>query len=188
MAAVAPALHRLTYDDVVRMYEAGILAENVRVEVLEGLLIDLTPPGPTHDGTVEWLTERFVDRRRPEHKVRVQSVLRLAAGDFVLPDLMVVDAAFGRDRHPTTAPLVIEVAHTSQAHDRKKAGHYAAALVEEYWIVDIVARMVVVHRAPSAGGYATVTEHRDGTLVPLIGAPEVSVGELLGPPAPPDLR
>ena len=181
-----PALHRLTYDDVVRMYEAGILADEARVEVLEGLLIDLTPPGPTHDGTVEWLTERFVDSRRPEHRVRVQSMLRLASGDFVLPDLMVVDEAFGRDRHPTTAPLVIEVAQTSQAHDRKKAAHYAAAVVEEYWIVDIVARVVTVHRDPSGGGYTTVTEHRDGSIRPLIGTPEVQVDELLGPPTPPD--
>ncbi|MDQ3631486.1 MAG: Uma2 family endonuclease [Actinomycetota bacterium] len=186
MAAIAPALHRLTYDDVVRMYEAGILGENARVELLDGLLIDLVPPGPHHDGRVVRLNKRFVKAVPDAYEVRPQLVLRLAGGDFVLPDLMVVDAVEGVDRQPTTAALVIEVAHTSQRHDREKATRYAAAGVVEYWIADVVGRAVTVYRDPSADGYATVTEHRDGTLVPLIGTPEVPVSELLGPPPPLD--
>ncbi len=36
-----------------------------------------------------------------------------------------------------------------------------------------------VHREPGSEGYATVTEHRDGALVPLLGVPELAVAELL---------
>ena len=39
--AVAP--HRFTYDDVLRMAEAGSLAEDARVELIEGELIEVSP-------------------------------------------------------------------------------------------------------------------------------------------------
>lgn len=177
---LAAPIHRLSYDDVMRMVEAGVLDENARVELLDGVLVDLNPTGPYHDGLVARLTKRFVRALPEEYELRPQLQFNLPGGDFVVPDLMVVDPALGVDRQPTTASLVIEIAHTSQRHDRDKAARYAAAGVEEYWIADIVARLVLVHRDPGPHGYATVTEHREGVLVPLIGTPEVPVAELLG--------
>ncbi len=44
--------HRLTVNDYHRMGEAGILHEDSRVELIEGELIDMTPIGSGHAGTV----------------------------------------------------------------------------------------------------------------------------------------
>jgi Uma2 family endonuclease len=51
--------------------------------------------------------------------------------------------------HPGTAYLVIEVAFSSQRIDLvHKAPIYAAAGVPEYWVIDLVRRVVAVHREP----------------------------------------
>jgi Uma2 family endonuclease len=91
-------------------------------------------------------------------------------------------APLPRSAQPTTAHLVIEVAQTSQARDAEKARDYAAADVSEYWIVDLLARSVIVHRGPLDGAYQEVTTFADGaTIKPLLAdAPEVDVTALLG--------
>jgi len=87
-----------------------------------------------------------------------------------------------RTQHPASALLVVEVAQTSQARDRDKARDYAAVAVPEYWIVDLVARAVMVHRSPLAGVYDEAVTYGDGeTISPLLpGEPAVEVSDLLG--------
>ncbi|HZI91132.1 MAG TPA: Uma2 family endonuclease [Thermoleophilaceae bacterium] len=170
-------VHRLSYEDVLRMVETGVLREDDRVELVEGVLIDMTPPGADHSAIVSWLTRHFV-AGAGEREVRVQDLL-LIEGGFVMPDLMVIDPP-PRGRHPSTAFLVVEVSVTTQRHDEWKAGRYAAAGVGEYWIVDVAARTVRVHRRPRPGGYEQVAAFVDGDR---IGEPAVDVSELLGPEA-----
>lgn len=172
-------VHRLTYEDVMRMAEVGILGEDDRVELIDGVLVDMIRPTPEHSATVERLTRAFV-RAIDGLGVRVQDTLRIDDG-FVQPDIFVFDAVPDTE-HPRTAHLVVEVAATSQRHDRRKAGLYARVGVNEVWLVDLVAREVAVHRQPSSDGYASVTVARDGVrITPLLGRPELDVTELLGP-------
>jgi len=56
--------------------------------------------------------------------------LLLVESGFVIPDLMVVDP-LPRDRQPSTAALVIEVAVPTRRHDADKAPRYARAGVLE---------------------------------------------------------
>jgi Uma2 family endonuclease len=56
-----------------------------------------------------------------------------------------------RDAHPTTPVLVVEVAESSLAFDRQhKGGLYARAGVADYWIVNLVNRVLEVYREPAA--------------------------------------
>ena len=174
-----PALHRLSVEDVYRMVDAGILGEDDRVELIDGVLVDVSPPGPEHSAIVSWLTRHFVIGC-PEWDVRVQDVL-LVEGGFVLPDLIVTER-LARDRHPATAALVVEVSITTLRHDTAKAWRYARAGVGEYWLVDVARRSVRVHQAPGAEGYRRVEVHGDDAVLPApAGAPPVALGELLGP-------
>lgn len=172
-------VHRLTVEDVYRMAAAGVLGEHQRVELVEGVLLDMTPIGAEHDGALAWLDRRLSD---PEAAwaVRMQSVF-LVAGGYLLPDLMLV-APMARSQQPRTAHLVVELAQTSQGRDREKARDYAAADVPDYWIVDLPGRAVTVHRRPLAGAYEEVATFADGTRIqPLLaGTPEVDVSALLG--------
>jgi len=162
------------------MVAAGVLDEDDRIELVQGVLVDMVPIGASHDGAVAWLTRHFARIDNPAWEVRIQSTL-LVAGGYLLPDLIVVDR-LPRSQQPTTALLVVEVAQTSEARDREKARDYAAADVPEYWIVDLRARKVTVHRRPVAGAYDEVVEYLDGESIdPTVEAvPPVAVSELLG--------
>lgn len=172
--AVAP-IHRLTVDDVLAMVEAEILTEYDRVELVDGVLLDLSPQTPKHEVAKERLNRYFV--HDAGHAVRVESML-LIEGGYLLPDLQVAKE-FPVEELPRTAQLVIEVANTSHRRDREKLADYARAGVPEYWIVDVVSEVVVVHRDPASDVYATVTEHREGGLQPLLDAPPLALGALL---------
>lgn len=179
MVSRTAPVHRLSVEDVYRMVEAGVLDERDRVELVEGVLLDMVPIGAEHDGALEWLVRRF-SRPDAPWRVRAQSVL-LTAGGYLLPDVMLV-APMARSEQPATAHLVVEIAQTSQGRDREKARDYAAADVPEYWIVDLRGRTVTVHRRPLAGAYEEVATFADGARIrPLLdGVPEVDVGSLLG--------
>ncbi|HTN26046.1 MAG TPA: Uma2 family endonuclease [Solirubrobacteraceae bacterium] len=174
-----PALHRLSVEDVFRMADAGILGEEDRVELIDGVLVDVLRPSPEHSTIVSWLNRHFV-LGCPDWDVRVQDLL-LVEGGFVLPDLMVIER-LARDRHPATAALVVEVSITTLRHDTTKARRYARAAVGEYWLVDVVGRSVTVHHLPSPDGYLRVAVHGDdAVLAAPAGAPPVALAELLGP-------
>jgi len=180
MISVAAPVHRLSVEDVLRMVEAGVLAENDRVELVEGVLVDMVPIGAEHEDALEWLTDHFASVPGKTWRVRVQSML-LVAGGYVLPDRMLVSPT-PRGTLPTTAQLVVEIAQTSHARDREKARDYATAGVPEYWIIDLPARTVDVHRRPLTGAYeerATVTD--GASIKPLLAdTPAVDVSALLG--------
>jgi Uma2 family endonuclease len=179
---VAPP-HRLTFDDVLRMVEAGILDEDDRVELVNGVLVDMSPISPEHSGAVAWLNQHFAGTNTGAWEVRAQDQLVLRDGlTFVQPDLILIEPA-PRSRLATTALLVVEVANTSQRRDREKARDYADAAVPEYWLVDLPAQNVTVFRDPVAGAsdYGTVTVHGGQEQVsPLVGGAPVSVAALLG--------
>jgi len=103
----------------------------------------------------------------------------LIEGGYLLPDLQVAKE-FPTDELPRTASLVLEVANTSHRRDHEKLADYARAGVPEYWIVDVISEVVVVHRDPVREAYETVTEHRDGELQPRLDAPPLSLAALFG--------
>lgn len=180
MVPTTVPVRRLSVEDVYRMVEAGVLDEDDRIELVEGVLVEMVPIGPEHDGTLAWLTRHFASAASEAWEVRVQSTL-LVAGGYLLPDLMLVEP-LPRTEQPTTALLVVETAQTSQVRDREKASDYAAAGVPDYWIVDLAARTVHVHRKPLAGAYEEIATFEGGDSVrPLAPrAPVVDVSELLG--------
>lgn len=181
VAAHRPSIHRLTVADTFAMDAAGIFGECDRVELIDGVLVDMSPIGPPHSNAVEWLTYHFVRGAPDDVRVRIQDMIVISDYSYVLPDLMVVEPIW-RDTSPTAALFVVEVAQTSFAHDVEKAAMYAGAAVPEYWIVDLVRKELVVHREPRDGTYASIRRFVAGDVVtPLLDVPPVDVGTLLAP-------
>lgn len=56
-----PRAHRLTAEDYYRMAEVGILGPDERLELIDGEIIDMAPPGELHTGTVLQL-DRLLQR------------------------------------------------------------------------------------------------------------------------------
>ena len=147
----------LTADEVLRMVEAGILADDGRVELLHGALTEKPVKSPAHEAAksrlLAWLGPAW---GRREYLVRVESPFvvrdRLSLPE---PDIAVVEPGEYLTRHPDRALLVVEVAHSSLSVDTKlKSALYAAAGVPEYWVVDIAQKRVEVFTDPSAERYA----------------------------------
>jgi Uma2 family endonuclease len=179
VASLAVPIRRLTPENVVAMVEAGILDEDDRLELVDGVLIEMSPVGNAHEVVKENLNWYF--SHEASHRVRVESMF-LYPGGYVLPDLQVALAFPGGEELPHfSPPLVVEIAQSSHARDREKAAIYAERGVPEYWIVDVIDRIVVVHREPADAGYASVTEHQTGVIVPLIDAPPLALSTLFGP-------
>lgn len=146
---VVRPLRRAEYE---RLVEAGAF-DNERVELLEGFLVEMSPQKASHASAIEVLAELLYSARQPGQKVRVQLPLALGDESEPEPDLCVVPAGDHRQRHPSQALLVIEVAESSLAKDRRKAALYARAGVPEYWLVDVGGQRVEVRSQPEGGAY-----------------------------------
>jgi Uma2 family endonuclease len=178
--------YRFSLEEYHRLIDAGGLDEDARVELINGLLLATSPKSPEHANAVallNWWLVRALDRDR--YDVRVSSALTLADSEPE-PDVYVIDRDVDRPYHPATARLVIEVSVSSLARDlRVKPGLYAAAGVDEYWVLDVDGRRLVVHRQPGPNGYEHVETADDAATVAVAGLPlpPLAVAELL-PPAP----
>jgi len=178
MIAALESVHRLTVDDVHTMVESGVLGGEDRVELVDGILLDIRPSGAFHSAVVARLGEHFVRAATPEWWVWVQDTLYVADG-FLSPDLMIVPrtATFQSHHH---ALLVIEVSYSTQRRDEAKVPLYAGAGVNEYWQVDVEAEEAIVHRRPEGGAYAESVRYGPGDmLAPLVDAPAVELSALL---------
>jgi Uma2 family endonuclease len=180
VATPAFPLYRFSVEDVIAMVKAGILDEHARVELIDGVLVEMSPTSPRHSDIVAWLNAHITPVARGRFQVRVQDTLLTPSGGYFEPDLFVVEPM--RNRLPDRALLVVEVAYTSRSHDLWKAATYATAGVPDYWIVDVVRNEVLVHRDPTEKGYASVERFVAGDVIaPLLDVPPVDVASLLAP-------
>ncbi len=181
-----PARHRLDVDAYYRMAEAGILRQNDRVELIGGVIFDMTPIGSAHAGKTDRLNRLFARAAADGLAlVSVQRPLRLGAYNEPQPDLMLLKprADDYQGRHPGAADvlLLVEVSETSLAYDRGvKLALYAKFGVREVWIVDLRGAAIEVYREPAGDAYAVAQRLTLGSLAPvLVPGVVVDVGALL---------
>lgn len=171
-------LTRRQWDNLV---DAGLL-EGDRVELVEGMIVEMAPQGEQHSFLTTELNHRLTREVPEPWRVRVQMPLAATDASEPEPDLAVVRPT--GVLHPTTAALVVEVAVSSQRMDLvRKPVVYAAAGVEQYWVVDLRAQVVVVHTEPGEGGYATVRRLPLDTLLSVLGV-DVDLAALLAATSP----
>ncbi len=119
---------RFTLDEYHRMGEAGILGTDDRVELIEGEIIEMSPIGSRHAGTVARIHHLFSIRLLDQAVVWIQNPL-----------------------------LLVEVADSSLLYDRRtKFPLYARSGVAEAWLVDLDSGRLEVHRGAGGAGYRGV--------------------------------
>lgn len=177
-------VHPLTVDDLEAMVRAGILGEDDRVELLDGVLVEMSPQGNGHAGAVARLNMLLAPVAAaaglvvsPQCPLDVLSPISQPE-----PDLAVVPEP-SWDAYAAQALLVIEVSVTSRAVDLgRKAAIYAAARIPDYWVLELADRRLVVHREPVDDRYEDVTTLTDADVVTAARLPlTVAVAELLPP-------
>jgi Uma2 family endonuclease len=88
------------------------------------------------------------------------------------PDLAVARGEIDdyEERHPgpRDVALVVEIAKSSLAEDRKLAETYGGAGIPIFWIVNLVHRQLEVYSRPTNGSYTSSTIFKKNDLVDLI--------------------
>lgn len=151
MASPALGEGRVTRERYWQLVGDGTIGPDDRVELLEGVIVAMSPQSPSHAGVIRKLTQWLAGVVGNHASLQIQLPLDLGETSIPEPDVAVV-AGRPEDHmtaHPTTALLVIEVAESSLIQDRlTKAPLYAAAGIPEYWVVNLRDRCVEVHRRP----------------------------------------
>jgi Uma2 family endonuclease len=155
-----PQRHAVSAQEYLRMGEAGVFAPDVRLELIEGEIVEMAPIGSRHAAAVTILNRLFNRQVGERALVSVQNPILAGDRSVPQPDIALLkpraDSYSGA--HPSAADvlLVVEVADTSLAFDLgTKLPLYAGAGILEAWMVDLRESAVRVFRDPSASGYLT---------------------------------
>lgn len=180
------ATTQISVSEYLRLVETGILAEEDRVELLGGVIVSMTPPGPPHATATMLALEALRSAVGSRAALRVQQPLALGDWSMPEPDVAVVPGSLRdyEETHPTSALLVVEVSDSSLAQDRlSKSRIYAAAGIPEYWIVNLRERVVESLRDPNAAAalYRTSLRFGAGDAIELVALPaaRVTVDQIL---------
>lgn len=174
-------VHRLSVEEYQRMGEIGMFDESaVRVELIEGVILEMSPIGPRHRRAVNWLNRELVLQIGDDHILSPQNhVVLTALASAPQPDLAIFALA-ELDRPEERPLLIVEVSDASLKFDRiTKARLYARQGITEYWIVNVGEQVIEVHREPSDGAWGSRTVHGAGETLRPVALPDVAVE--LGP-------
>lgn len=188
-SAGAATAHRFSVEDYYRMGDAGVFEPGARVELLDGLVIEMSPVNAPHAYSVGETFHHIQRILPPGWTAREEKPITLPTS-APQPDITVMRGSRRdyRHRHPGPADigLLVEVADSTLTLDRTtKAAVYAAAGIPEYWIVNLIDRQVEVHRQPQAAA----AQYADRFVVPQSGrvmlcldgadAGEIAVADIL---------
>jgi len=170
---------RKEYDQAIA---AGIFREDEPIELIAGRLIVAEPKHPPHAVATELTAAALRTAFGSGWTVRIQEPVALDASSEPEPDVAVVrgeprDYLAGHPAHPV---LVVEIADSSLRLDRGlKARRYARARLADYWIVNLVDRVVEIHRDPRLEGrrWTYTARHivRPGETLSPLAEPHVTI-------------
>lgn len=176
-------LAKWSVEEYHRMIEAGIL-QGRSVELLAGEIVEMSPETPIHYTTAKRGAKYLEELLSDKADVRFNGPITLADSEPE-PDIAVVrlpESAYN-DRHPNPQDIfwIVEVAKSSLKKDLEvKAAIYAMAAIQEYWVLDLSAKQMIVFRNPRANQYIEEYTITEGTIASL-AFPDilVSVNRLL---------
>jgi len=168
-----------------RLVDRGAFDSGDRVELIDGLLLVAEPQSSPHYTAIRLIEQALTRAFGEGWDVRTQAPIALDDASEPEPDVAVVRGAL-RDyatAHPVDPVLVVEVSLSSLAFDREhKASLYARAGRPEYWIVNLIDRVMEVRRepapepsAPYGWDYALVDVLGPTERVSALGAPAVQI-------------
>jgi Uma2 family endonuclease len=178
---------RFSVADYYRMAEAGILRPDERLELIDGVIIAMSPIGNRHAACVDRFNDLLKERIGRRAIVRIQSPIHLGDRSEPQPDLALLrprsDYYASAHPGPSDVHLVIEVMDTTAQYDRSaKLPLYARAGITEVWLVDLEGQAVEVYRRPAADQYTERSVHPRGQGLSPEAFPDVvlAVDAILG--------
>lgn len=161
MATMRVRTRRWTRFEYERLVDLGVFRPGERLELLDGRLVVGEPQGVSHATGIRMAEEALRAVFGAGWDIRGQLPVALDAYSEPEPDVAVVSGSFRdyRHEHPARPVLVVEVAESSLALDRRKGRLYARAGVPEFWLVNLVSAILEVHRTPARSGRGRIGWH-----------------------------
>jgi Uma2 family endonuclease len=190
MAQMPLTARRWTRAEYDRLVELGVF-DGEPLELIGGQLIVAEPQGSYHASAINVVADVIRAALPVGLAVRVQSPIALDDDSEPEPDVAVVPGgnADYRTAHPQRPTLLVEVADSSLRFDRReKESLYARGGVQDYWIVNLVDRLLEVYRNPMRDvsavygwRYERVERFAPPAMVTLLALPSIriSVADLL---------
>ena len=184
MAQVPLKQRRWRRDEYDRLVELGVF-DGEPLELIGGELIVAEPQYPYHASGISRVDYTIRAALPPGWMVRVQAPVSLDDESEPEPDVAVVPGGPDdySEEHPARPVLMVEVAESSVSFDRRRKGSlYARAGITDYWIVNLVDRVLEVYREPGrdpAGrygwSYGSVTTLTPPAVVTPLAFPSIQI-------------
>ena len=142
---------RYTRAEFEQLVDLGVRPPGEALELIGGELVNAEPQGPAHYTAIRKAARALGAAFGPDWEVRQEGPLALDDDSEPEPDVAVVpgqpdDYALA---HPSRAVRAVEVAESSLRVDRLHKGSlYARAGLADYWVLNLVARVLEVYREP----------------------------------------
>ena len=173
------AQRRFTVEEYHRMAETGILEPRERVELIRGVIREMSPKRRAHVVSATKVFTVLMKALEGRASVYLEAPLGLENLDSEPEPDVVACSNPDLESYGTTETrrlLVIEVADSSLRYDlTEKAALYAAAQIPEYWVVNLVDRVLEVHRKAVNGFYEVLNRLTGDMRVSPEAWPEVDL-------------
>jgi Uma2 family endonuclease len=174
---ISTQLRPLTSAEYYQMMETGIIQEGERLELISGQIFTMAAKGVRHTICTRRLFKQLLSVMGDRADVQSQDPITLPNNSEPEPDIVI--AKLRKDNYENSHPvpadiiLVIEVSDTTLKFDQEiKAPLYAAAGINEYWIVNLIDNRLEVYRQPEDGIYTSVQILMPPRSINLPGLPE----------------
>jgi Uma2 family endonuclease len=134
-----------------RLIELGVFQAGEPIELIGGELMVAEPQGAAHYTAIRKIAKALEAAFGRGWEVRTQGPIGLDDDSEPEPDVAVVPGSpddYGR-AHPSRPVLTVEVAESSLNIDRRHKGSlYARAGLPDYWVLNLIDRVLEVYREP----------------------------------------
>jgi Uma2 family endonuclease len=151
MTSYEARTRRFSRAEYERLIELGVFRPGEAIELIAGELMIAEPQGAAHYTAIMKTAKALEAAFGPGWHARTQGPIGLDDDSEPEPDVAVVSG--GPDdyshAHPSRPALVVEVAEASLGVDRQRKGSlYARADLPDYWVLNLVDRVLEVYREP----------------------------------------
>ena len=157
MADDEPKTRRFSRVEYEKLIDLGVFQPGEPIELIGGELLVAEPQGAAHYTAICKTARALEAAFGPGWNVRTQGPVGLDDESEPEPDVAVVPGSLDdyRRAHPSRPVLTVEVSESSLRIDRQHKGSlYARAGLADYWVLNLVDRVLEVYREPVADSAA----------------------------------
>jgi Uma2 family endonuclease len=153
-----PRPHLWTIEEYEALAAAGAFRGSGRIELIEGVILEMAPQQSIHSFLKVEIARRLanaLDALGSQLRVYGDPTVRMSRDSAPEPDVAVTAEAPGfAFLTGDQVSLLVEIANTTVEHDLgQKAALYARNNTPEYWVLEVKARRIHRHWAPSDACY-----------------------------------